>query len=284
MATWLKRATLPWHIRGIPRLLYSSRHLFLGAEPKLFRLGSNARIFLNPEDYTHCMMFYGRYSSEIVNVFRHFVRPGDAVIDVGAHIGYLTLQLATLVGQNGKVYSFEPDLRVAVDLDKSIAASKMNWIHAFRLALTAEKGNIEFYLAQGLGSSTAVKASEHLNVTPTVVQGAPLDQLVAEGQVVDKIRLIKIDIEGFEIEALSGMRELIKRSRPIMVVEVNEERLTAQGESSTRLLQLLESFDYKVRALDRPKRLLNRSHDFVTRPISDDLRSQRYYDVLCVPN
>lgn len=258
--------------------------MFLGAKPKLFPLDCNARIFLDPEDYTHCMMFYGRYSPEIVNVFRQFVRPGDAVIDVGAHIGYLTLHLALLVGQSGKVYSFEPDLRAAVDLDKSIGASGMTWIHAFRMALTAEKGNLEFYLARGLGSSTAVKGSEHLEVTATVVPGAPLDQLIEEGKVVDKIRLIKMDIEGFEIEAIRGMSQLIKRCRPIMIVEVNEERLTAQGESSTRLLELLESFDYKLRALDTPKKLLNRSNDFVTKPISDDLRLQRYYDVLCLPN
>jgi FkbM family methyltransferase len=284
IAMWLKRATLPWQIRGIPRLLYASRHLLLGSEPRLFPLGPDARIFLDPEDYTHCMMFYGRYSPEIVSVFRRFVRPGDAVIDVGAHIGYLTLHLAALVGQQGHVYSFEPDDRVAVNLDKSIAASNMTWIHAFRLALTAQKQDIEFYLAQGHGSSTAVKASKHLNVTQTVVPGITLDELVADGKVVSKIRLIKMDIEGFEIEALKGMRELIRRSRPIMVVEVNEERLTAQGESASRLLALLESFGYTVRALAQPRKLLNRSHDFVTSPVSDELRAQRYYDVLCTPN
>lgn len=284
MAIWLRKATLPWNLRGIPRLLYGSRHLFLGAEAKLFPLGSNARIFLDPEDYTHCMMFYGRYSPELLSVFRHFVRPGDAVIDVGAHIGYLSLHLARLVTEKGKVYSFEPDLRAAVNLDRSIAASEMNWIHAFRLALTAESGDLEFFLARGLGSSTAVKASEHLDVTATVVPGVPLDQLIEEGKVVDKIRLIKMDIEGFEIEAICGMKELIKRSRPILIVEVNEERLAAQGESAERLVQLLESFNYTVGALRRPKKLLDRSQGYVVTPISDDLRSQRYFDVLCVPN
>jgi FkbM family methyltransferase len=284
MAAWLRKATMPWNVRGIPRLLFSSRHLFLGTQIKLFPLSCNARIFLDPEDYTHCMMFYGRYSPELLNVFQHFVRPGDAVIDVGAHIGYLTFYLASLVTESGKVYSFEPDPRVGSYLDKSIAASEMNWIHPFPLALTAKDGEIEFYLARGQGSSTAVKASEHLDVTPTIVTGVTLDGLIAAGKVVDNIRLIKLDIEGFEIEAIRGMAELIKRSRPILVVEVNEERLSAQGESSARLLELLESLNYNVLALESPKKLLNRSNDFLTRPISNDLRSRRYYDVLCVPN
>jgi len=85
---WIHKAAASWNVRGIPRLLYSTRHVLLGREPRFFSLEGGIRLLLDPEDYFQCMMFYGRYSPEILQVLEHFMTPGDKVLDVGAHLGY----------------------------------------------------------------------------------------------------------------------------------------------------------------------------------------------------
>src|SRR5437879_1662998 len=83
VATLVRRITSPWNIRGIPKLLYASRRVLLGKERALFCLRNGTHLYLDPADYVHCLMFYNRYSREILEVFRQFVKPGDTVIDVG---------------------------------------------------------------------------------------------------------------------------------------------------------------------------------------------------------
>jgi FkbM family methyltransferase len=282
IAGWVREATAPWNIRGIPRLLYASRNLLLGREPGLFELYNNTRLYLDPNDYVQCMMFYNRYSREILEVFRYFAKPGETVIDVGAHIGYFTLFLAELVGSRGHVYCFEPDPRAMNFLKTSITASRMDWIEVSPLALAQGRGTIDFYLAKGLGSSSAIKSFQQVNASRAMVSTISLDELVDEGRVTGTIRLIKIDIEGFELEAIRGMVKVLKIHRPIMVIEVNNEMLEARGETPAGLLELVASLDYKIAALMKSRRGKYKE-SVLTRFIKKAEQQDGYYDVLCLP-
>jgi FkbM family methyltransferase len=254
----------------------------LGREPAVFPLDGEIRLFLDPDDYVHCMMFYDRYGQELLSVFRTYVRPGDVVIDVGAHIGYFSLVLGSLVGPTGHVYSFEPDPRALKFLNESVSASGMDWLSVLPIALAAGSGSLDFYLATGLGSSTAVRC-DHVNVAQrTVVLKESLDRLLRDGTVSGAVRLVKIDIEGFEVEAIRGMVKLLRSSRPVMVVEVNDQMLNAQGESASNLFELLRSLDYKIEALEKPRRG-KYSGSFLTRNVEDSVQRDGYYDVLCLP-
>src|SRR5215510_1543200 len=169
ISNYVRMATEQWNIRGIPRFLYATRHLLLGEEPKVYELGNGIQMYLNPDDYVQCMMFYNRYGRETLEVFRSFVRPGDIVIDVGAHVGFFTLFLGELVTCQGRVYSFEPDVRARKSLERSVAASKMEWVTVSPFALASKSGTTRFYLARGLGSSSAVKGEQQIDATETVV-------------------------------------------------------------------------------------------------------------------
>jgi FkbM family methyltransferase len=262
--------------------LYASRSLLLGREPRLFELHNKTRLYLDPNDYVQCMMFYNRYSREILEVFRSFARPGDTVVDVGAHIGYFTLFLAELVGARGHVYSFEPDPRASSFLTKSVDSSGMDWIHVSPLALGSGRGSIKFFLAKGLGSSSAIKAVQQLDAKETIVPTVSLDELVAEGRVVGTIRLVKIDIEGFELDAIRGMLKVLRDHRPVVLVEVNKEMLHARGESPASLFALLTSLEYRLEALLKPRRGKYKE-SVVTRSIRDTDHDAGYYDVVCLP-
>lgn len=279
----VRRTATQWNVRGIPRLLYASRHRILGRTPKLFELDNEIRIFLDPDDYVQCMMFYDLYSREILSVFRHFVKPGHTVIDVGAHIGYFSLHLGALVTNVGCVYSFEPDPRARDILTKSVHASGMEWVQVMAFALAAHNGSIDFYLAKGLGSSSAVRSVQQQDATVTVVPTATLDDLIKAGRVKNKVHMVKIDVEGFEVEAIRGMQRLLRTDRPILIVEVNQEMLEAQGESPSSLFELLKTLNYSLKALVRPGRG-KYTEGFQTVSVQSLTRHESYYDVLCLPN
>jgi FkbM family methyltransferase len=283
IAGWIRQGTQRWNIRGIPRVLYATRKLTLGNSPRLFRLSKNTHAYLDPSDYVQCMMFYGRYSREILEVFRRFARRDDTVVDVGAHVGYFTLFLAELVGSNGHVYSFEPDPRARSFLTKSVCGNGMDWIDVSPLALATGRGSVKFFLAKGLGSSSAIKGVQQLDAEEITIQTVSLDELVDQGQVLGHIRLVKIDIEGYELDAIRGMTKVLRKHRPIMVVEVNEEMLSARGESPASLLALLTSLDYRLEVLLQPRRGRYKEH-VRTISIEDTEHRDEYYNVLCLPN
>ncbi len=283
IASWVREGTQRWNIRGIPRVLYATRKLMLGNSPRLFRLSKNTQVYLDPNDYVQCMMFYGRYSREILEVFKRFAGQGDTVIDVGAHVGYFTLFLAELVGSYGHVYSFEPDPRARSFLTKSVRGNGMDWIDVSPLALATGRGPVKFFLAKGLGSSSAIKGVQQVDAEEITIQTVSLDELVDQGQVLGNIRMVKIDIEGYELDAIRGMTKVLKKHRPVMVVEVNEEMLSARGESSASLLALLTSLNYRIEVILDPRR--GRYKEYVqTIPIEDAGQQDSYYNVLCLPN
>ncbi len=282
IACWVREGTESWNVRGIPRILFATRKLLLGKEARLFELSRNTRLYLDPNDYVHCMMFYNRYSREILEVFRRYAKPGDTVIDVGAHIGYFTLFLAELVGPQGHVYAFEPDPRARSFLARSISGSGMDWIDVSSFALATGRGTVKFFLAKGLGSSSAVKSVQQMDAEETAIQTVSLDDLVDQGSVVGPIRVVKIDVEGYELDALRGMAKVLREHRPVMVVEVNKEMLEARGESPANLFALLTSFDYSLEALAKPPRGRYKE-SIVTGAIRDIEQPGGYYDVLCSP-
>lgn len=281
-AKWLRKISCVWNVRGIPRLLHSTRHFFLGRESQFFELENGLSLHLNPEDYVQCMMYYGRYSPEVLELFKHYVKPGDKVIDVGAHIGYFSIFLASLVDRIGTVYSFEPDPRALQSLEKTVHFNRLDWVKIFPVALSSHRSSIDFYLAQGLGSSTAAKNGNLEYVKKIAVETITLDTLVEQKKIAPDIRFIKMDIEGFEVEAIKGMKRVLETSRPVIVSEVNEEMLAANGENSETLFNTIRSFDYQIQAIRKSdtlfcKRYLNLD------PITLRPKSRRYYDILCLP-
>ena len=264
----LKAIISPLKFRGIPRLLFATRHWFLGAAPRLFDMGG-FQMMLDPNDYFQCMMFYGRYGLDILRMIEKYVRPGDTVLDIGAHVGFFALHLGNVVGRNGHVYAFEPDLRPVEYLKASLAASEMNWVQIRPVAISAKEGSVPFFLSPVFGWSTGVKNTHLTGLRKIIVPTIPLDLMVERGEIPDRIRLIKIDVEGFEMEVLRGMRMTLETDQPILIVEVNPRMLAYQESSPTELFQFLTSLGYRILTTH----LSPATH----------LATQEAIDVLCLP-
>lgn len=148
------------------------------------------------------------------NYYQHCyqVKSGDIVIDAGANCGHLAVFFSKLVGQNGKVFAFEPDKFNIERIHKNISLNQdlTNTITIEDLLLWDKNELIDFYEAGTVGSSAVwMPDTEHC----VKKQAVTIDSWV-KSNAITKLDFIKMDIEGAEIEALDGCIETIKTLKP----------------------------------------------------------------------
>jgi len=187
----------------------------------------------------HCYRHKGywyhrrRREAQTMRLFQELIPEGATVLDVGGHIGYVALYLASLVGPRGRVYTFEPGennlpyLRRNTESQENITvvergAGACNERRSFYLEdLTGQNNSfvkdfdvLEFNKAQAHALATRVE-----EVTVEVVT---LDDFCRTESICPDF--IKIDVEGFELEVLKGASALLREARPMLMVEIQTNR------------------------------------------------------------
>jgi FkbM family methyltransferase len=174
---------------------------------------------------------YDEYEPEVVAALARLVRPGDVCVDAGANVGVLTLHLARLVGEEGRVVAFEASpenaalLRTNVGLNATLAPR----IDVEEAAVSdGSTAWIDIYPGRGGGhgewtvsESFAGRADDTPQERkPTRVRSISLDDHFPSGRSLD---VVKMDIEGAEAQALPGMRRLLRETRPVILLEFHRE-------------------------------------------------------------
>lgn len=161
-----------------------------------------------------------QYDSPVAAFLRERIRTGAVCVDVGANVGVYVLQLANWSGPNGKVVAFEPNPAAREVLEKHVRMNELSErVTIVPAAVGAENGEAVLYAADvagmsRLGAANQAIADEVSEITVTVVT---LDEYCRSRNLLPD--WLFIDIEGFEIAALSGARELIKeRGRDMNIV------------------------------------------------------------------
>jgi len=153
------------------------------------------------------------YEPNVTACIRKRLREGMTFLDVGANIGWFTLTGAVLCGEKGKIFAVEPSPDNLQLLYRSLSANRFGNVTVFPYAASDSRG---FFRLSSAFSNAAVLPAEAAAEGATLVQAAPIDELLGNEQDVD---LIKIDIEGHEPAAFRGMEKLLKRCRPVIVSE-----------------------------------------------------------------
>jgi FkbM family methyltransferase len=166
--------------------------------------------------------------------------PGMTFIDVGAHIGLLTLAGARAVGAKGKVLAIEPTPLVFKLLNRALFLNQVaDRVVTKCLAAGERRQRAAFYIKAVLGHSSLI-ASDRLdrhNADKIDVEVVPLDDLVPPGERVD---VVKIDVEGAELDVLRGMSRIIRDNPDLaIIVEFAPSHLKA---SMTNTEQWFSSF------------------------------------------
>jgi FkbM family methyltransferase len=195
-------------------------------------------------DFDSCVsraiITYGEWAQDEIDLIGGFLRPGSCVFDIGAFIGTHTLAFSRLVGEQGKVYSFEPRREIFDILTKNIELNSLGNVTAFNAAVSYELSNVGLSsLSQsddenlgGLALYDAPNVSRDVDYSVKVVS---IDSLA-----IDHLDLIKIDVEGMEDSVLNGAVETIERHRPVIFAECNS------LSSGIKLLSLGDRHGYTV--------------------------------------
>ena len=223
-------------------------------EPVWTRLDCGAEILVPLNDYIGRAAFYvGDFDRKISAVIRQIVRPGDQVLDIGANIGIVTLYLAKLVGPQGAVHSFEPNPKIASLLSRSVERNGMTQVHVHPHALGAEESTLSLSIpGHNAGQATLKKTRTNDTWNNIEVKVRTLSQLAEEIDV-GNVRLLKMDVEGFELEVIRGASSWLSAHPPdAMIFETNEKYVAGEVDP---LLQLLIDQDYVLYSV--PKRLFS---------------------------
>jgi len=182
---------------------------------------------------------YGEWAESELDLLGLFIKPGDVVIDVGANIGTHTVFFAQRVGATGQVQAFEPQRIVFQNLCANLALNGLLNVRAFHAAVAREPGTIAVpsvaYAEPGNHGGVALAAG-----AATAAGGERVPLMRLDGLGLDRCRLLKIDVEGMELDVLEGGRSLVEAARPIVYVENND------AAKSPALISWLLARDYHL--------------------------------------
>jgi FkbM family methyltransferase len=177
---------------------------------------------------------YGEFSEGETEIFRQLLRPGMTVVEVGANIGAHTISIAQSVGPRGRMLAFEPQLSVFQLLCANLALNGIEHVEAHWAAVGSVPGSItvprlDSGVPQNFGGLAIGEAQQG-----DQVRLIPLDSFK-----LPTCHLIKIDVEGMEIEVIRGASETIRRHEPVIYAENDRE------DKSPTLIKLLLDLDYR---------------------------------------
>jgi FkbM family methyltransferase len=186
------------------------------------------------------------YERVLEATYRLLIKPGDTVIDIGAHIGRHTRCFAELVGPTGRVLAFEP---LPHCYERLVADFPEAPVRAWNLALADTEGTSNFVYARGQPEESGLKERifnypELADPTTITVQVRTLDSFLDE--IVSPLAFIKIDTEGAEIAILRGATTLLTRHRPVVSVEYGKPGYSVWGHEAATLFDLAQSLNYCV--------------------------------------
>lgn len=203
------------------------------------------------DDYVGRAAYYvGDLDRKITWICSKIVRPGDTVLDIGANIGMVTVWLSSLVGQKGKVHAFEPNPGLHKMLEKTLEHNGISNVRMHQVALGSQEGRLELRIPHGNRGSASLIRNQ--NVANCDIAQVPITRLseIIKKEGIESIRLIKIDVEGFEGEVLKGGGEIFNTIRPEAIVfELNGE---IAGEIRDEpVIKILRHFKYKFFSIPR---------------------------------
>lgn len=193
----------------------------------------------------------GTYELPIQDAIVSNLTAGDVFFDIGANIGFFSLIAARRVGEDGRVYAFEPVARNAAAIKRNAELNHLGTIEVFPEAVGSHSHRGELLLAHHIGGAALSSAGP----PPDLSGQMPVDVVafddVVSGRGLRAPSLVKIDVEGAEIDVLRGMSETLRICQPTIIYEIDDETLEGIDRKGRVIAEFLAAADYTVEPLPR---------------------------------
>ena len=220
------------------------------------------------------------YEPEVTAVLLRVLQPGDFALDIGAGIGWFTLMMSQLVGEQGRVLAFEPTESTYERLRSHLALNNIMNVEAHRKALWKTDTTLPFYLNDDdITGSCAWNPADFFSNIKTREKGAK--NIEVQACALDTVlqsanpKLIKSDTEGAELVIFQGMHDLNVNTVPYIVLELNPFGMQELGSNTEELRSYLWQRGYdaffiaedRLPALIPPNTIIRYLQDMVVKNV-----------------
>jgi FkbM family methyltransferase len=213
----------------------------------------NYRMLLDIEDpgISFVLFQQGTREQQLKLILEKEVKEGDTIIDLGANLGYYTLMLWKLAGEDGKIYALEPSPGNFEILKKNLLLNNVgNVVECFHLAGGEKPSKQKLYISEMSNTNTFIRDLYHsgnrsVGITENfeIVDTIDMTSFIKGKR---KIDLIRMDIEGYEVEVFEGLRQAIENGSfsGKIVFECHFPKYDDEKHSMRKQLKMLFENDY----------------------------------------
>jgi len=227
------------------------------------------RYSLDISDYMQYCIYYG-VEIEPRDTLYGLVKNGTTVIDVGTNIGETLLNFAK-INRDGRNIGFEPVPYLYEKAKTNIGLNEFENIELVNKGLSSAAETLSFNETNENNSGGTFLTREDHNDNGRSVQVVRLDDFAEHSQL-ENVSLIKIDVEGFEMEVLKGASETLRKFQPTLFVEIDDVFLARQNSSAIAIFDFLVSHGYEIKNANSGERvnsgseISNKHLDIVAEP------------------
>lgn len=244
---------LPYHFPMGGLLLLEPKHVFTG--------------FFWPD--------VERYEPDVCKFLQYVLKPGGTFIDCGANVGFFSIQAGALVGETGKVISIEANPDTYKLLERNLRANRFGL--PIQCALTSQAGEVELFVPGSWDVYSSLRVEgvvEGVADHSYKVKARTLDEVIAE-LALSRVDLVKIDIEGGELDVLRSAPKLLNTFRPFIIMEYGLNTWPAFNVTGEDLKQLMKDFNYAINVFSMQKQKLI--------PVTDEVWKSPYINLILTP-
>ena len=200
----------------------------------------------------------GTYEVQLQKALKNFVHEGEIGYDVGANIGYMSLMMASIVGEHGHIFAFEAFEQNVQRMQKNITVNQLeSRITVYHKAVIDTTKNVTFFIGPSHETGKADGSAGRKDVdykAAITVEGISLDDFVfRDGN--PEPNIIKMDVEGGEVLALPGMRRILKEIKPTVFLEIHG------PEAAEKAYETFIENDYQMHSLEKEYPLIESAED-----------------------
>jgi FkbM family methyltransferase len=237
----------PWIMKVRPAFVGSCLKKALRIKRRMVDT-AHARLYVDPLSiFGFTILREGVYEPLLTTAVKDILRPGDTFVDLGANEGYFSIIAAKQVGTSGRVISIEPQSRLQYVLTRNIVENDVSNVLTVPCAVSDSVGTATLFLNPDItnGGSGLARFTRYRLPTEIVYQ-TTLSRLFHTCGV-EAVRLMKMDIEGFEYETLLGSRELFRAGQiDHIAVDFQPHQIDGRGKSIAHLRDFLTECGYAL--------------------------------------
>jgi FkbM family methyltransferase len=202
------------------------------------------------------LLLYGLWEPEITAWFENNIKPGQTVVDVGANVGYYSLLASRLVGPSGAVVGVEAHPRMAELLHRNVIINGRHNVTTHQIAAWFQAEHLTFHMRRHFAANSSAGSMERTDLADLddsedviEVDALPLDDVLKD---VGPIDLVKVDVEGAELQVLSGLSKTISSNPQMRVLfEWSPGQQAMLENKPSVLIELLRDHGYTFRHIEQ---------------------------------